>query len=147
MDPVSASFKIKAASEVAGGLAGLGQAKAEQKQAQINNFIGRTRAIQTGADATRGLNSELGQMRNVMGANQQAPGVGTFEVMNELRETRNRERNINVGNRNSEAAAYQMQGKAAGQRGFSALTSGLLRSGPSLFRLREYLDKEKNREF
>lgn len=77
-------------------------------------------------------------MRNVMGANQQAPGVGTFEVMNELRETRNRERRVNVGNRNSEAASQRMQAKAAGQAGMMALIGGGLKAGPSLFDLYDY---------
>lgn len=138
MDPVTAGLALQAGSAAAGGLAGFGQAKAEKKQAEINAFIGRTRAIQTGADATRGLNAELGQMRNVMGANQQAPGVGTFEVMKELRETRNRERNINVGNRNAEAASYRMQGQAAGQRGAYALLGGAAKAGPSMFDLYQY---------
>lgn len=135
MDPVTASFALQAGSAAASGLAGFGQAKAEQKQAKINAFIGRTRAVQTDSEARRGLDSELGQMRNVMGANQQAPGVGTFEVMQELRETRDRERRINVGNRNSEAAQYRMQGKAAGSKAMGALIGGGIKAGPSLFDL------------
>ena len=138
MDPVTASLALQAGSAAASGIAGFGQAQAEKKQAEINAFIGRTRAIQTDADSRRGLNSELGSMRNVMGANQQAPGVGTFEVMNELRETRNRERRVNVGNRNSEAASQRMQANAAGQRGIMSLVGGGMKAGPSMFDLYDY---------
>lgn len=142
MDPVSATFLLKAGSAVAGGIAGFGQAQAQKKQAEINAFIGRTRALQTDADARRGLDSELGSMRNVMGANQQSPGVGTFEVMQELRETRNRERRVNVGNRNAEAAGYRMKAKAAGQAGIHSLIGGGLKAGPSLFNLYDYRSKQ-----
>lgn len=138
MDPVSGALALKIGSAAASGAAGFGKAQAEKKNAEINAFIGRTRAIQTGADATRGLNSELGQLRNVMGANQQKAGVGTFEVMQELRETRGRERNINVGNRNAEAASYRMKSKAAGQAGAFALIGGAMKAGPSLFDLADY---------
>lgn len=138
MDPVTASFALKAGSAAASGLAGFGQARAEKKQAEINAFIGRTRAIQTDTESRRGLGSELGTMRNVMGANQQAPGVGTFEMMQELRETRNRERRINVGNRNAESAGFRMQGKAAGSRAIGALIGGGIKAGPSLFDMYQY---------
>jgi len=141
MDPVTASFALKAGSAAASGIAGFGQAKAEKKQAQINAFIGRTRAIQTDAEARNGLNSELGSMRNVMGANQQKAGVGTFDMMQELRDTRNRERRINVGNRNAEAASSRMQAKAAGSRAMGALIGGGIKAGPSLFDLYDYKRK------
>ena len=141
MDPVTASFALKAGSAAASGLAGFGQAKAEKKQAEINAFIGRTRAIQTDAEARNGLNSELGSMRNVMGANQQKAGVGTFDMMQELRDIRGRERRINVGNRNSEAASSRMQAKAAGGRAMGSLIGGAIKAGPSLFTLYDYKSK------
>lgn len=138
MDPVSGALALQAGSAAASGIAGFGQARAEKKQAEINAFIGRTRAIQTDTDAREGLRSELGEMRNVMAANQQRAGVGTFEMMKELRETRDRERRINVGNRNSEAASSRMQARAAGSRGIAALIGGGIKAGPSLFDLYNY---------
>ena len=138
MDPISGALALKVAGAAAGGAASFGQAQAEKKQASINAFIGRTRAIQTDTEAREGLNSELGQMRNVMGANQQKAGVGTYEVMQELRDTRNRERRVNVGNKNSEAASYRMQEKAAGSRGLGALIGAGIKAGPSLFDLNQY---------
>ena len=144
MDPVTGALALQAGSAAAGGMAGFGKAQAEKKQSEINAFIGRTRSIQTSAEAARGLNSELGSMRNVMGANQQAPGVGTFEVMQELREARGRERRVNVSNRNAEAASYRMQGLAAGSRGVSSLIKGGMGGGISLFNLQEYLEKKRS---
>lgn len=141
MDPVSGALALKIAGAGASGLAGFGKAKAEKESAKVNAFIGRTRAIQTGTDAARGLSSELGSFRNVMGANEQAPGVGTFEVMQELRETRGRERRVNVANRNSEAGSYRMQANAAGGRATGALIGGAFAAGPSLFDLNQYQRK------
>tara|TARA_R110000851_G_scaffold308778_1_gene467900 strand:+ start:32112 stop:32540 length:429 start_codon:yes stop_codon:yes gene_type:complete len=138
MGPVSGALALKVAGAAAGGVASFGQAQAERKQASINAFIGRTRAIQTDTSAREGLNSELGQMRNVMGANQQKAGVGTFEVMQELRDTRNRERRVDVGNRNSEAASSRMKASAAGSRGLGALVGAGIKAGPSLFDLNQY---------
>lgn len=138
MDPISGALALKAGGAIASGVSAFGQAQAEKKQASINAFIGRTRAIQTDTDARQGLESELGQMRNVFGANQQKAGVGTLDMVNELRETRNRERRVNVGNRNAEAASARMQASAAGSRGVSALIGGGIKAGPSLFDLYDY---------
>ena len=138
MDPVSASLALSAASSGAQGLAGRQKAKGEQERAGINAYIGRTRALQTDTVGRQDLESELGTMRNAFAAGGQSPGVGTLEVVQELRRVRDRERRINVGNRNSEAADWSMQERNAGGAARSALLGGVIGAGPSLFDLSNY---------
>lgn len=138
MDPVSGSLLLKAGSAVASGVAGYSKAKAEERNAKINSFIGRTRAIQTDTTARRNLSDELGSIRNVLGANAQAPGVGTFEVMKELRGIRDRERRIDFGARMSEAADFRRQAQNAGRSAFGALLGGAINAGPSIFDYVQY---------
>ena len=119
------------------GMSARAAAKGEKKQSEINSFIGRTRAIQTGTAAAQTLEGDLGSFRAALGANGQAPNVGTMEVMNDLREARDRESRINVGNRNSEAADQRMSAKNAGYRGRAAMLGGIIKAGPSLFDMYE----------
>lgn len=138
MDPVSGSLFLKAATGVASGAASWAKSRGEKERAEINAFTGRTRAIQSDTASRQGLESELGSMRAVMGANGQAPSVGTFEMVNELRSTRNRARRIEFGNRMSEAADWKMAGKNASAAGRWGFAGGLAKAGPSLFDLYEY---------
>lgn len=138
MDPVTASLALSAASAGASAVSGYQQAKGQQERANINSFIGRTRALQEGTTQREGLESELGSMRAAFGANQQRAGVGTLEVVNELRRVRDRERRIGVGNRMSEAADWQMQGRNAGRAATGALFTGGLKAGASLFDLYDF---------
>lgn len=135
MEPATAALAIQAGTAIAGGLSGRAEAKGEQKKAEINSYIGRTRAIQTGRAELDNLNSDLGTLRAAMGANQQSMNVGTLAFVDELRKTRDRERRINVGNRNAEAADYRMAGKNAEAKGKRALIGGALKAGPSMFDL------------
>lgn len=137
-DPVTIGLALSAGSAVAQGAAGYQAAKGEQQRAEINSYIGRTRALQTDTTARQGLESELGSIRAAMGANQQRPGVGTLEMINELREVRGRERRINVANRNSEAADWRMAGRNSGNAATSSMALGLIKAGPSLFDLYDY---------
>lgn len=139
---VGGSLLTKAFIPIAQGAMGFMQAKGEQERAKVNSYIGKTRAIQTDTASRQGLNDEMGEIRNVLGANGQPQGVGTMEVMDELRRTRDRERRINVGNRMSEAADWRLQGKNAGMKAFGSLAGGLIRSGPSLFDYYEYRSKQ-----
>ena len=138
MDPVTISLIASAGSAIAGGMANKAAAEGEKKRAEINSFVGRTRALQTDTTSRQGLESELGSMRAVMGANGQTPGVGTLEMVQELRNTRDRERRINVGSKMTEAADWRMAGKNADTRGNNAMMSGLIKAGPSLFDLHQY---------
>lgn len=108
-------------------------AQAEKAQAERNSFIGRTRAIQTDTAAREGMNDELASMRATLAANGQQGGA--LEIMRSLRETRGRERRIEVGNRMQEASDWQMQGKNAMARGRSQAMGQLFKAGPSLFDL------------
>lgn len=138
MDPVSLGLAAKVAGPVFSGFQALQQGKAEQDQAEINSFIGRTRALQTDTTSRQGLEDELGTMRAALGANSQSPGVGTLEVARDLRQVRNRERRINVGARMAEAHDFRRQGQMARSRGMGGFIGGAIQAGPSMFDLYQY---------
>lgn len=134
MDPGTA-LALSAGSSVMGGLAGRAEAKGEQRQAQINSFIARTRAIQTDTVARQGIEDDLGETRAALAANGQARNVSTLELLNEIRDVRGRERRIAVGNEMTRAADYKMQGRNAAARGRSSMMGGFIKAGPSLYEL------------
>ncbi len=125
----------QAAGSIFSGVAGYQQAKGEKQRAEINAYIGRTRANQADTDARVGLEDELSNLRATMAANGQRPGVGTMDIYNELRRTRGRERRIDVGNRMQEAADWKMAAKNAGAQATGSLVGGFIKAGPSLFDL------------
>lgn len=135
MGTAAATLGLQAGGAILDGLGGRAEAKAQQKQAEINAYIGKTRAIQTDTAARESLSSELANFRTVMAANGQKAGVGTYEVMQELRDVRNRERRVEVANRNQEAGAYKMQAAAYGAAGRAAMIGGVVGAAPSLFDL------------
>ncbi len=137
-DPVTLALGAQAGSSIFGGLAGSAEAKAEKKRAEINAYIGRTRAIQTDTDARVGLNDELATMRAVLSSNGQKQNLGTMALFDELRKQRGRERRVEVGNRMAEVADWKMAGKNAGAKASSAMLGGILKAGPSLFDLYQY---------
>lgn len=124
---------MSAASAGLGAMGTMQAAKADKAQAERNAFIGRTRALQTDTASREGLNDELATMRATLGANGQTGGA--FEIMRALRETRGRERRVEVGNRMQEAADWQMQGKNALTQGRWKAAGQLASAGPSLFDL------------
>tara|TARA_R100001086_G_C11607264_1_gene194863 strand:+ start:21 stop:461 length:441 start_codon:yes stop_codon:yes gene_type:complete len=136
LTPLALAFG--AATPIAQGFMQRSQQRAEAEQAEVNSFIGRTRAIQTDQAARRGLNEELGTLRAALGVNQESPSVGTFEIMQELRDTRDRERRIEVGNRMLESRDFGRQAQNLRARGSASLFGGFLRAGPSLFDLADY---------
>ena len=137
-DPVTLALGAQAGSSIFGGLAGAAEAKGEKKRAEINAYIGRTRAIQTDTDARVGLNDELATMRAALASNGQKQNVGTMALFDELRKQRGRERRVEVGNRMSEVADWKMAGKNASAKASSAMLGGVLKAGPSLFDLYQY---------
>lgn len=137
-DPVTLALGAQAGSSIFGGLAGAAEAKGEKKRAEINAYIGRTRAIQTDTDARVGLNDELATMRAALASNGQKQNVGTMALFDELRKQRGRERRVEVGNRMAEVADWKMAGKNAGAKASSAMLGGILKAGPSLFNLYQY---------
>lgn len=137
-DPVTGAFAMKAASAAFSGLSAYGAAQGEKKAAEVNAYIGRTRAIQTDTNARAGLNDELGTFRATAGAMGGRPGVGVLEMMREIRDVRERERRIESGNRMSEAADYRMRAKNAGARGKAGLVGGAIKAGPSVYDLVQY---------
>lgn len=135
------AYMAQAGAGIASGLGAYSAGKAEQQQAKINAFIGRTRAIQTDVNAREGMESELGTMRATLAANGQRPTVGTDAVFQELRSVRSRDRRIEFGNRMQEASAYRMQAQAAGSGAKLGLLGGFLKAAPSVFDLMEWRKK------
>lgn len=136
MEPVS--LALTAGQAVAGGIAGAQKAKGEQMRAEANAYIGRTRAIQTEATELENLGAEMGSMRAALAANEQRPGVGTLEVVRELRRVRDRERRIKAGNEMQSYYDWRTQANNAKSKASSSLILGGLKAGPSLFDLYEY---------
>lgn len=132
---------LQAAGPIAGGIAAMQQAKGQKEAAEVNAYIGRTRALQADAAARSGLDSELATMRATFAANQQRPGVGTLEIMRELRKVRGTERAVEFSNRMQESADYRMAGKNAMAKGTGALLTGFVNAGPSLFDFYNYRRK------
>jgi hypothetical protein len=135
-EPVTtAALVSKAGSSIFGGLAGNAQAQAEQKQAKINAYIGRTRALQTDAAAREGMNAELGSMRAAFASAGEPLNLGTAAIMDELRRVRGNERRVAVSNENQNAGDWNRYAAAAGQKAQASLLGGFVGSGQSLFSL------------
>ena len=120
---------------IMGGIAGASQANAEKERAEINAYIGRTRAIQTGNVARSNLESEIASMRSVFGANNQPMDSASFDLMSRVRDVRRRERRINVSNEMQASSDFKMEAANAGQRATASLMMGFGKALPSLFDL------------
>lgn len=137
----TAATVLSAGSAIAGGIGAYGEAQGAKQAAQVNSYIGRTRAMQTDVSAREGLASELATIRSTLATNGQKPNVGTAAVMDELRSVRGKERRIEFGSQMQASADFRTQGKNAGRAGGFALAGGLLKAGPSLFDLYELKKK------
>lgn len=131
----TAATTLQIGSAVLGGFGAMRAAQGAKQEAEINSYIGRTRAMQTDQSAREGLNDELATIRATLGANGQRPNVGTAAIFDELRATRGRDRRIAFGNEMQTAGSFARQAQA--QRPGMALAGGLLKAGPSLFDLYE----------
>lgn len=131
----------QAASPILGGLGARADARAQKQQAEINAYIGKTRVIQTDTAARESLAGELATFRTVMATNAQRPSVGTYEIMQDLRDVRGRERRVEVANRNQEVSAYKMQAQAYGATARLAPFLGLAKAAQPLYAL---FDLRKN---
>ncbi|MBR9765369.1 MAG: hypothetical protein GYB53_18075 [Rhodobacteraceae bacterium] len=135
MDPVTFALGAKAVGGAASAFSVLGEAKAEKQNSEINAYIGRTRAMQTDTTSRQNLGSELGSIRAALGANGEVPGVGSFEVMQELRDTRNRERRIEFGNEMQSVYDHRRKGANAMKLGRLGFAAQLAKAAPSMFDL------------
>lgn len=124
---------LPAIGAVAGGLADRAEGKAVAEQNRINAYIGKTRAIQTDAQARDNMGSELASLRAAFAANGQRPTVGTEAIFNEMRRVRGRERRVEFGNRMQEASSYSMAAKSAQNRGRLGMIGGIIKAAPSIF--------------
>lgn len=133
----TAATVLSAGTAIMGGVSAYSAAQGEKQAAEVNSFIGVTRARQTDVSAKEGLSSELATIRATFGANQQRQNAGTAAVTDELRSVRSRERRVEFGNRMQEAANFKTKARNAGRTGGYALAGGVLKAGPSLFDLYE----------
>jgi len=132
MTPVVGSLIAQAGSSLLQGKAGRAQAMAEKQRADNNAFIGRTRAIQTDTAARTSLDGEIANMQTVLATNQQKSGVGTFEMMRELRDVRSRERRVAFSNEMAGVYDQQAASRNALAEGRASSLSGLVgAAGPS----------------
>ncbi len=129
------ALAAQAAAPVFEGLAGNAQARAEQKQAQVNAFIGKTRAIQTEAAAREGMNSELATMRAAFASAGERLNVGTAAITDELRKVRTRERRTAVANELIGASDWSRYAASAGQKANMSVLGGVIGGAPSAFNL------------
>lgn len=129
------ALALGAASGILGGIGSLVAGGAARKQARINAYIGQTRALQTGAALTEGLGSELGTLRATFAANGQGGGAEFFQ---QLRQMRQREMRVAVGNERQGAADMLRQGRGAYMQGVAEALSSFASAGPSLFSLSDY---------
>ena len=135
-DPVTTiALGSKAAGSIFEGLAGGAQARAEKKQAQINAYIGRTRALQTDAAAREGMNSELASMRAAFASAGERLNLGTAAIMDELRRVRGNERRTAVSNENQTASDWNRYAASAGMKAKASVLGGFIGAAPSLFEL------------
>ncbi|MFC3180897.1 hypothetical protein [Cypionkella sinensis] len=131
----TAATMFSAGSSILGGVGAASEAAAAKQQAKISAQIGQARANQTNTTARQDLGSELSTLRATLAANGQRPNSGTAEVFSAMRDTRNRERRIEVGNRMQEAADYSAQARSI--RPGQSVMAGVFKSGLSLFDLAE----------
>jgi len=124
-----------AGSAIMQGVAGASKANAEKQRAEVNAYIGRTRAMQAGNVARSNLQSEIASMRSAFGANNQPLDSTAFDLMTRVRDVRRRERRIAVDNEMQGAADWKMEAANAGQRATASMLSGLGMAMPSLFDL------------
>jgi hypothetical protein len=129
--PLSLAFQ--AGSAILGGIGAAQQASAMREQERINAEWGKIRADQTDTAARTGLEDDISSYRAVFSANDAGVNTGTLGLLDEVRQIRGRDRRIEVGNRMRES--YDAQRRAATYKPGLAMLGGVLRAGPSLFKL------------
>jgi hypothetical protein len=129
----------KIGTSVAGGIAAANAAQGEKLRSDINAYVGETRAMQTGSVARYNLESELASIRSTLAANGQRPTSGTFQLMQDVRDVRNRERRIGVGNERRGAMDSRIAGQNASARGRGAIIKGFGQASQSIFDLNQVL--------
>lgn len=127
----AASLFSQAAAPVMGAFGAYQQSRAMKQQENANYQIGRTRANQSDTSARTGLEADLSSYRATFSANDAGNSVANLQILNRVRDTRERDRRIETGNQNREAEGARA--RAGSNNPGAALAQGLLRGGPSLF--------------
>ena len=136
MGPITIASSIAGlAAPIMQGIADRQALQAQAEQANINSYIGKTRAMQSDTVARQGMESELGTARAAISANQQGANVGTFEMLRELRDTRQRERRISTGAHLQQSRDFATEARNASRASNWAIPIGIARGSTSLLDL------------
>jgi|AACY02.16.fsa_nt_gi hypothetical protein len=127
------SLATQAAGSIMAGRAAAQRAAEMRQQEKINAEWGRIRANQTDTAARMGLEEDLSAYRAVFSANDTGVNSGTIGLLDEARTIRQRDRRIEVGNRNREATDAER--RAATYKPGLEMARGFMRAAPSLFQL------------
>lgn len=134
---------LGAGMQVVGGIAGAkasrDAAAGEKALADKNAYIGHTRALQTSATASLDLESELSSARAAFAANDERKTSATFDILQGIRDVRERQRVIAVDNEYQRASDYTMQGKNAQARGRAGAIRGYAKAAGSIFDLAQMM--------
>ncbi len=121
----------QAATGILGGMQAKADAEAQKQQAEINSYIGRTRAMQTDVSARDGLNLEMAEMRAAIATAGEKANTGTLAIFNGMRKARGRDRRIEYGNDMAVSADYRNQANSINPN--MALLGGVMKAAPSIY--------------
>jgi hypothetical protein len=122
---------------IAGGIADYQSAAAAKQQAQINAYIGKTRAIQTDGQARETLNRNLGSLRAGLASAGQGVNLGSAFLFDSYRKASSDQRSIDYGNAMSQSLTYKSQARTIHPG--MAFLAGAGQAAPSLFGLYDSL--------
>jgi hypothetical protein len=120
-----------------------GQAEAAQhsavaQQERINSEWAQIRTDQTDTASRLGLDQELASIRAALAANGGRASVGNLEVMQDVRDQRERERRITTGNEQRRVYDMRRQSRLSRRSARTARFGGLMRALPSLVEFGEF---------
>jgi hypothetical protein len=127
----SLALGAQAAGPIFGAFSTMNQMSSLRAQERQNVEIAKTRADQTDAAARSGLESDLSSFRAAFSANDARPSVATLGILNSVREMRERDRRIALGNERLRQSAAA--NRASSYRPGIALANGMARAAPSIF--------------
>lgn len=101
MDPVTlsiAGLALQAGTAAASGIGAMRAAAGEKEKAEINAFIGKTRAMQVGSSARFDTESEVGSIRSALAANGAKMDASSFDLIGGVRNIRENSRRVDIAN-------------------------------------------------
>lgn len=140
-EPVSTAFLLKGGASVLGGVSAYSRAMGEKRRAEVNAYIGKTRAINTTADSAEALMSNLATLRTTFAANGQRPSVGNSAIFDDLIRTSGREGRIAAGN---DMSAFYDWGRQAANARVTAMSGLIGGCGGAVVPFGDYLDRKRD---